>query len=529
MKRIFLSLILVSALFACTNEIDEMSSSSKNNQPVVESAKMDVNEAQKEFAKLLSKVVYNDIDIRRFLKDEAVRQFDKDYDVFYPLVKNKIVSKDKTFREILLSYCEDETELSMIENTLPLLNILIPDLTIVSDFNADTWDVSDNEIPVSYTMKGTGNVLYANGDSIITLKSGEIPGFPILVIKNNERMKVSGQKSRSGELNYEFVDDVFKAESPQSRGTHYDENVEPNEAECYLKPSELNPKLIQAWNEKVPNACQRDYIYYNMSKANPSRGILDIYIREKLLKFKIEPSYLDRLSSDSDGDPKFKTDFRKEKAPMSVQELYDNLWTDGSFEFYFDVYIGTPSGTKTQRIICSAKARDVFALKKIHVNYIHSTAFRHSKYIYSASKNDLIPKWIYPENAKIKSELFTAPWDLSSQSITITIFAYEYDPDTTSEKTIQVGEEFAGGANFSIDSIGGFPIKLGFNVSNKTSHSYTLKVTTTESSDDLGTLNLNYVDPVIKDDKDKNSKGYEIYTVSSGVLTAMFVPESLLK
>lgn len=56
MKRIFLSLILVSALFACTNEIDEMSSSSKNNQPVVESAKMDVNEAQKEFAKLLSKV-----------------------------------------------------------------------------------------------------------------------------------------------------------------------------------------------------------------------------------------------------------------------------------------------------------------------------------------------------------------------------------------------------------------------------------------------------------------------------------------
>lgn len=527
MKRKFLSLILVSALFSCTSEIDEVSPSSKENQPVVESAKMDVSEAQKDFAKLLSKAVYNDINIRRFLKDEGVRQFDRDYDVFYPLVKDKIVSNDKTFREVLLSYCEDETELSKIENTLPLLNILIPDLTFVSDFNADTWDISDNEVPVSYTLKGTGNVLYANGDSVVTLKSGEIPGFPVLVVKNNERMKVAGQKSRSGEVNYEFVDDVFKAESLQSRGNHYDQNVEPDETENYLKPSELDPKLIQAWNEKVPNACQRDYIYYNMNKANASRGVLDIYIREKLLKFKIEPSYLDRLSTD--GEPKFNTDFTKKKASMSVQEIYDNLWTDGSFEFYFDIYIGTPSGTKTQRLICPVKARDVFALKKIHVNYIHSTGFRHSKYIYSASKNDLMAKWIYPENAKIKSELFTAPWDLSSQSITITIFAYEYDPATTVEKTIQIGEEFAGSANFSVDSIGKFPIKLGFNVSNKTSHSYTLKVTTTETSDDLGTLNLNYVDPIIKNDQLKNSKGYEVYTVSSGVLTAMFIPESLLK
>lgn len=104
MKRIFLTLIVVSTLFSCTNEIDEISPSPKEKQSVVESAKMKRSEAQKNFAKLLSKAVYNNIDIRRFLKDEAIRQFDRDYDVFYPLVKNKIVSNDKTFREILLSY-----------------------------------------------------------------------------------------------------------------------------------------------------------------------------------------------------------------------------------------------------------------------------------------------------------------------------------------------------------------------------------------------------------------------------------------
>lgn len=52
-------------------------------------------------------------------------QFDNDYDIFYPLVKNKIVYDNQSLRDILLSYCKDENELVQIEQSLPLLNILV--------------------------------------------------------------------------------------------------------------------------------------------------------------------------------------------------------------------------------------------------------------------------------------------------------------------------------------------------------------------------------------------------------------------
>lgn len=59
-------------------------------------------EAQIRFAKLLSQAASGSIEVRRFLKKEATKQFDNDYDVFYPLVKNKIVADGKSFRDILL-------------------------------------------------------------------------------------------------------------------------------------------------------------------------------------------------------------------------------------------------------------------------------------------------------------------------------------------------------------------------------------------------------------------------------------------
>ena len=82
-------------------------------------------EAQTKFAKILSKAVSNSEDVRRFLKEEAMTYFDNDNDVFYPFVKDKIVqgTGSRTFRNILLSYCDSEEELESIEKSQPLLKI----------------------------------------------------------------------------------------------------------------------------------------------------------------------------------------------------------------------------------------------------------------------------------------------------------------------------------------------------------------------------------------------------------------------
>ena len=67
---------------------------------------LDSESAKQEFAVILSKAVYENEALREFLKSEALTQFDKDYDVFYPWTKNELVTDGQSFRDILLRYDE---------------------------------------------------------------------------------------------------------------------------------------------------------------------------------------------------------------------------------------------------------------------------------------------------------------------------------------------------------------------------------------------------------------------------------------
>ena len=156
-------------------------------------------DAQLKFAKLLSQAASSNVEVRSFLKKEALAQFDNDYDIFYPMIKDKKVFGDQSFRDVLLSYCKEANELSEIEQSLPLLNIMIPDLSLFWDFNAATWDTSDKEVAV-LCRDDKNNTLYENGENIGNMTNGDIPGFPCLVVKNNERMKITSVNTRSEKL-----------------------------------------------------------------------------------------------------------------------------------------------------------------------------------------------------------------------------------------------------------------------------------------------------------------------------------------
>lgn len=54
-----------------------------------------------DFAVILSKAINQEPELREFIRNEALKQFDKDHDVFYPFVKDAMVAGDKTFRDIL--------------------------------------------------------------------------------------------------------------------------------------------------------------------------------------------------------------------------------------------------------------------------------------------------------------------------------------------------------------------------------------------------------------------------------------------
>ena len=59
-------------------------------------------DAQLKFAKLLSQAASSNVEVRSFLKKEALAQFDNDYDIFYPMIKDIRRSKFQRCIAILL-------------------------------------------------------------------------------------------------------------------------------------------------------------------------------------------------------------------------------------------------------------------------------------------------------------------------------------------------------------------------------------------------------------------------------------------
>lgn len=532
MKKYFVSLFCIAAFCACTDQVNDFPAQPDRAQSkTINQAPLDQVTAQKKFAKALSKAVSNSLDVRKFLKAEAVAQFDNDYDIFYPLVKNKIVYDNQSLRDILLSYCKDENELVQIEQSLPLLNILVPDLSLFWDFNAEKWNVDDKEVSV-ICRDDKDNTLYENGENIGKMTTGDIPDFPCLVVKNNERMKVSSIKTRSGEATYEFLSDAFDGSKRKLQTRHYEEdiNLQPTEdLEAYVNGSEIMSSVKDAWNEfkNVPNAYQRDYIYYGITKENKP-GTLNRYIREKLYRFRIAANAYSAIN-DPTQDPTLQ-DTQKNKGYLTNEEIIQKIWTDGNFEFHFKSYISGEDSKEAMeaKLTFTINPRDAFSLEKIHLKHKNSTAFRQSKNFYTVDAKNLRSKWIYPEKSDKNADdlVFTLPWDLYNKSLSIFMFVEEWDKGQTITQEKSVVSEFINKADFSIEGSGSIgkvslSTKLGYGFSHTKTVSNKATIQTTVESDPLGTLYFQYNDPIIRDEINGT---YKLYNVSSGSVVATLLP-----
>lgn len=93
-NKLFIGMLCAMLFSACTQ--DDVLGVNEEIPTTKTRSVLSTQKAQIKFAKILSKAVSANVDLRRFLKEEAMRQFDNDYDVFYPLVKDKIVTNGKT-------------------------------------------------------------------------------------------------------------------------------------------------------------------------------------------------------------------------------------------------------------------------------------------------------------------------------------------------------------------------------------------------------------------------------------------------
>lgn len=194
------------------------------------------------FAESLANALVANKDLRRLVKEEALKKFNKDYDVMYHLVKNKsltpndyygksigktdksVLSKSSqatTFRQALLPFFKNEAELIEIEQKLPLLTIFVPELPL-GYFSAETWDINDeNQVPdVAFRLNTSNDIPVIGKDGNKYVIEAELtPGFPIVVIKDNERVILkktsSKQNSKSAliDAQFEYLDDNFDPEA----------------------------------------------------------------------------------------------------------------------------------------------------------------------------------------------------------------------------------------------------------------------------------------------------------------------------
>ncbi|MDE7127552.1 MAG: hypothetical protein K2O58_06640 [Bacteroidales bacterium] len=524
MKKLFIAFFVMTALAACTDSI-----STENYSGQTES--LSPTSLFSDFSIILSKALSSEPSLRNYIRDEALKQFDKDYDVFYPWVKEQVIDESgRTFREILVLY-DIDNKLPLIEERLPLLNIMVPDWSWLDAFSIHDWESEDSDISVGYLSEDYGVYVYQHGEYEGLISPGNIPAFPVVIIKNNERMKLTSPATKGVDAQYDFIDPEFDGRNvveTKASTTKYDREIATEPCNNFVLASELDPRVIGAYNEFRNNdyAAHRDYIYYGMTNEITA-GKRNAHIYEYIAKFSL--ATLDsQFITESEDFVNLPSEYIR-YVSITDDVLMNKFIYDGNLELYFNIYMSPKDGVTTEiSKYKSVKFTDVFQLSKVHVEYRNKTLFRDPKWVFTVDKGCFIPKWC---EANIQLPL----WDINMHSTTLKISVVEYDDSVVDEFTKSV--KITRTNNFTADvsseikgEIGNASatgaIKLSYGVTNEKETIETITVKRTTGSDELGDVELNYTAPIISSAGTYNGKsGYYVNLVGVGnYVTMMILP-----
>lgn len=458
--------ILLITLTLFFNSCEQEDISTMTNGPAQLTAESK-NELRSQFARILAPALADHSALRELIKGEALQLFDKDYDVLYHMIKDKPLYDNQSVREVLLQY-SDEEQLTAIEQGLPLMTIFVP---TVPNFSPDSWD-TETEIPeVAVVMTGQADVpaFTADGEKKV-IKAEHVPGYPILVIKTNERVRLSTDDSptigrsssnsffSSDSYSFNFLDDSFDPSIPEV----------PQEERLIKNP---DPRLLTAYETNA--GWHRDYIYYGLTPTTPRGELMNNY-SETITSFgfmgNIDPMTAYQKIADQTGDPNI---------IGAKNGSGGATWTEGFFEFRINILVNAQNGIGQNILkIFPARGSDLF-----NVTY--------RKLIFDIYVVDQVTLRSFNPNIEI------LPWDLQNYGMAWKFTIQEWDPDQQITETTQLTSTFA--TNFELNPTFGIFEKVGlkFGASNTTQRQETFSVRTTLTSDDLGDATLSFDQPVI--------------------------------
>lgn len=506
--KLLLLLAVLLAFSNCKKETEFEENNSSNTLPSI----LKTKDAYNDFAKILSKAVLKNPSIREFIKKNALKQINKDYDVFYPFIKNSIVHEGQTFREILKECEEYPNQLDSIENVTSLLTIYVPTLP-ENSFSPETWN-SSVDVPLVATnlMDEDATIpIYDNGEKVLSLKSTETPGFPLLVIKSNERiikkggLKTTNNRSKfSDENSYEYLSDAFDNSKEKFGSIKKSEIGDP----FYPQLTEISdPEITKAFDifGSTPEYWQRDYIYYGLTKTIAKGKLKSNYV-ETITSITLTKDALNKMMDQDD--PKLTT---KTNATIYLPNGYDpttfegivqkNAWTEGKFELLISVGINNISGVGSVYYnYVSLDPTKAFSIKST-LNQVRPK--KGDKRVYIIYVHDVSPLR-HDFSIPVKLEFEITPWSLEKNSPMWKVNIQEKDGTETVTKTETTNVDFAGNFEFNL----GFTEKIGikFGASSKKTKQSELKWTSTYESDDLGNVIVDFGDPIILS-KSTSSRG----------------------
>ena len=498
MKNFVLVFLVYLSVASCNESLNDI------DKNVVSATFLEQSESnlilKQKFSSALVKVLGQNEEVRSLIKEEALKQIDFDYDVLYCLIKDKQLKNGVTLEEYLEKYLTSD-ELKCIHKQLPTLTLFVPTLP-ENSFSVHSWNTID-ELPAVAVKVSDNNdvkIYYGNGETEV-FPADIIPGFPVVVVKENERIVRNGEilsktvSENIEETNLIFVDEIFNnlhgkdLVNTKTRANRPDRPVplpKVDNPEDYL-PANMK-KTYEAYKiYKNTIGWQRDYIYYGITPTT-DKGPFDYNMKEFLVGFELMGDALGfyRKIADQDGDP-------KSSIPIGgVLPANSSIitWTEGEYEFKVTTYVGSKSTIGTEyKSFFRLKPDQLF---RAEVERVISRPGMPGYTVY---------KLVGLKSKRVDLDLPLFEWDLENYGATIKIAIEEVDGQETEVNSISSSIEFA--TNFGFDASFGEKVKFGvkFGSTIKEVLNVSNTITKTLGGDELGEVIINFADPVVISDE----------------------------
>lgn len=498
MKNFVLVFLVYLSVASCNESLNDI------DKNVVSATFLEQSESnlilKQKFCSALVKVLGQNEEVRSLIKEEALKQIDFDYDVLYCLIKDKQLKNGVTLEEYLEKYLTSD-ELKCIHKQLPTLTLFVPTLP-ENSFSVHSWNTID-ELPAVAVKVSDNNdvkIYYGNGETEV-FPADIIPGFPVVVVKENERIVRNGEilsktvSENIEETNLIFVDEIFNnlhgkdLVNTKTRANRPDRPVplpKVDNPEDYL-PANMK-KTYEAYKiYKNTTGWQRDYIYYGITPTT-DKGPFDYNMKEFLVGFELMGDALGfyRKIADQDGDP-------KSSIPIGgVLPANSSIitWTEGEYEFKVTTYVGSKSTIGTEyKSFFRLKPDQLF---RAEVERVISRPGMPGYTVY---------KLVGLKSKRVDLDLPLFEWDLENYGATIKIAIEEVDGQETEVNSISSSIEFA--TNFGFDASFGEKVKFGvkFGSTIKEVLNVSNTITKTLGGDELGEVIINFADPVVISDE----------------------------